>query len=55
MKVGDKVRVKSGPWKALVGVVEREHKSNERITILLDSLKFQSRLTIDKDWVEKIS
>jgi len=55
LKLGDKVRVKDGPWKALVGVVERELKSNERIMILLDSLKFQSRLTIERDWVEKIS
>jgi transcriptional antiterminator RfaH len=55
LKPGDKVRVKDGPWKALVGVVERELKSNERIMILLDSLKFQSRLTIEKAWVEKIS
>jgi len=54
LKPGDKVRVKDGPWKALAGVVERELKSNERIVILLDSLKFQSRLTIEKDWVEKI-
>jgi transcriptional antiterminator RfaH len=54
LKPGDKVRVKDGPWKALVGVVERELKSNERIMILLDSLKFQSRLTIERDWVEKI-
>jgi transcriptional antiterminator RfaH len=55
LKPGDKVRVKSGPWNALVGVVEREHTSHERIIILLDSLKFQSRLTIERDWVEKIS
>jgi len=55
LKPGDKVRVKDGPWKALVGVVEREHKSNERIMLLLDSLKFQSRLMIATDRVEKIS
>lgn len=55
LKPGDKVRVNNGPWKALVGVVEREHKSNERVMILLDSLKFQSRLTIERCWVEKIS
>ena len=55
LKAGDKVRVKDGPWRALVGVVERELKSDERIMILLDSLKFRSRLTIDRDWVEKIS
>ena len=54
LKPGDKVRVKDGPWRALVGVVERELKSDERIMILLDSLKFQSRLTIDKYRVEKI-
>lgn len=55
LKPGDKVRVKDGPWKALVGVVERELKSNERIMILLDSLKFQSRLAIEKECVEKIN
>ena len=55
LKPGDKVRVKDGPWKTLVGVVERELKSNERIMILLDSLKFQSRLSIERDWVEKIN
>ena len=55
LKPGDKVRVKSGPWKALVGVVEREQKSNERVMILLDSLKFQSRLIIERYSVEKIS
>lgn len=54
LKPGDKVRVKDGSWNALAGVVEREFNSNERILILMESLRFQSRLTIAKEWVEKI-
>lgn len=54
LKPGDKVRVKDGPWKTLVGVIERDLKADERIMILLDSIKFQSRLTIERDRVEKI-
>ena len=55
LKPGDKVRVKDGPWKALVGVVEHDLKAHERITILLASINYQSRLTIEKHWVEKVS
>jgi transcriptional antiterminator RfaH len=55
LKPGDVVRVKDGPWKALTGVVEREVKTNERITLLLESIRYQSRLTIESHWVEKIS
>ncbi len=55
LKPGDKVRVKDGPWQTLVGVVERDMKADERIMILLDTIKFQSRLTIERDRVEKIS
>ena len=55
LKAGDKVRIKDGPWKALVGVVEHDLKAHERITILLASINYQSRLTIEKHWVEKVS
>jgi len=41
--------------KHLAGLFECEHKSNERIMILLDSLKIQSRLQIERYWIEKIS
>jgi len=41
----DKIRVKVDDGKHLFGLFECEHKSNERIMILLDSLKIQSRLT----------
>jgi len=54
LKPGDTVRVKDGRWKALIGVVGRDVKTSERITILLESIKYQSRLTIESYWVEKI-
>jgi len=54
LKPGDRVRIKDGPWKALVGVIERDVKASERIQILLTAIKYQGRLTIERDWVEKI-
>lgn len=55
LKPGDKVRIKEGPWKALEGVIERDKKPSERILLLLTGIKYQGRLTIERDWVEKIA
>jgi len=55
LKAGDKVRISEGPWKALEGVVERDVKASERVMLLLTAIKFQGRLTIERDWLEKIA
>jgi len=55
LKSGDKVKINDGPWKALVGVIERDLKPSERILILLTTIRYQGRLTIERDCVEKIS
>ncbi len=55
LKPGDKVRIKDGPWKTLIGVIERDLKASERILILLTTIGYQGRLTIEKDWLERIS
>jgi transcriptional antiterminator RfaH len=55
LKPGDKIRIKSGPWQELVGVVERDLTASERVVILMTSINFQGRLTVDKDLVEKLS
>ena len=52
---GDKIRIKSGPWQELAGVVERDLTTSERVVILMTSIKYQGRLTVDKDLVEKLS
>ena len=54
VRPGDKVRIKDGPWKALVGVIERDTKASERVQILLTSINYQGRLIIERQCVEKI-
>jgi transcriptional antiterminator RfaH len=52
---GDQIRIKGGPWRELVGVVERDLTASERVLILLTTISYQGRLAIDKALVEKIS
>jgi transcriptional antiterminator RfaH len=54
LKPGDKVRIKDGPCKALVGIVEGNLQANERVQILLTAINYQGRLMIERQWVEKI-
>lgn len=55
LKPGDRIKIKSGPWQELVGVVERDLTASERVVILMTSINYQGRLTVDKDLVEKLS
>jgi len=55
LKPGDEVRIKDGPWKALVGVVERNLQSGERVELLLTAISFQGRLMIESECIEKVS
>ena len=55
LKPGDKIRITGGPWQELVGVVERDLTTSERVLILMTSLSFQGHLTVDKNLVEKLS
>lgn len=55
LKPGDKIRIKSGPWRELIGVVERDLTASQRVLILMTSISYQGRLTVDKDMVEKLS
>jgi transcriptional antiterminator RfaH len=54
LKPGDRVRIKDGPWGAIVGVVERTTQASERVQILLTAINYQGRLMIERQWVEKI-
>lgn len=54
LKPGDRVLIKSGPLKNLRGVFERELKASERVMILLTSVKYQSRLTVERNVVQKV-
>ncbi len=51
---GDKVLIKAGPLKSIMGVFERDLKDSERVTILLSNISFQGRVTVEKSMVAKV-
>ena len=55
LKPGDKVRIKDGPWRAIIGVIERNIHPSERVQILLTAISYQGCLAIERQLVEKIS
>jgi transcription antitermination factor NusG len=54
LKPGDRVRINSGLFENLVGVFKRSTKDKERVKILLDAMKCQSHVLIDRACVERV-
>jgi transcriptional antiterminator RfaH len=52
---GDRVAIKRGPMKDLVGVFEKNLKDRERIAILLTAVKYQTRVIVAPDLIRKVS
>jgi transcriptional antiterminator RfaH len=52
---GDEVYLKAGPFKGFTGVFNSRLTGTDRVMILLDNVKFQSRLIINRDLVGKAS
>jgi transcriptional antiterminator RfaH len=55
LKLGDKVRINSGPFESLIGIFKRRTKDKDRVKILLDAMTCQSHLLIDRKMVEKLN
>jgi transcriptional antiterminator RfaH len=55
LKHGDKVMIRDGPFRSVVGVLENEMIETDRISILLTSLSYQGRVIIERELVRKIS
>ena len=53
-KQGDSVVIKEGPLKGFMGVFEKELSGEIRVSILLDTLKYQANVTIEKYFVAKL-
>jgi transcriptional antiterminator RfaH len=51
---GDKVIVKDGPLKNFAGIFEREMNATNRIRILLETVRYQAHIEIDRDMVRKV-
>jgi len=54
LKPGDRVRINSGPFENLVGIFKHSTKDKERVKILLDAMKCQSHVLIDRACVQKV-
>jgi len=54
-KLGDKVQVKFGPLKSLIGIFKQKIKDSERVRILLNTVNYQSHLLIDREMIEKVN
>ena len=53
LKPGDNVIVSAGPLRNLIGIFEREIKGNDPVTILLTTIEYQARLTVDRELVQR--
>lgn len=53
LKPGDRVLIKSGPFKDFTGIFERELRDSDRVSILLTSINFQSHITVERGLVRK--
>jgi transcription antitermination factor NusG len=50
---GDHVRIKSGPFAAMLGVVERDLPTKDRIMVLLATVATEVRVELPRDIVER--
>jgi len=54
-KSGDKVIIQEGPLKNFVGVLDKDVKEDERVRILLTTVSYQSHVTIEREWIKKLT
>lgn len=55
LKRGDKVTVKFGPLKSLVGIFQKRIKETDRVKILLDAVSYQNHVLIDREMIERVN
>ena len=55
IKRGEEVVIEAGPFKRLRGMFEKEHSDGERVTILLEILQLQARVTLPRDYIRPVS
>lgn len=55
LKSGDRVIINDGPLKNFTGIFERELPEHERVSILLTTVSYQARVSVDRDKVKRIS
>jgi transcriptional antiterminator RfaH len=51
----EKVIIKGGPLKNMVGLFLKEVKEGERVAILLDAVSYQASIVIEREYVQRLS
>jgi transcription antitermination factor NusG len=52
LPIGHRVRVTDGPLAGLVGIIENPPDARGRVSVLMDILRAQTRVSIDVVWLE---
>lgn len=55
LRTGDRVTIKEGPLKDFTGVFEESMSDSTRVSILLTTVSYQTRVVIDREMVRKAS
>lgn len=55
LRPGDKVVITEGPLRDLMGIFEGRYKDDERVSILLTTVNYQSRVLIGREAIRKAS
>lgn len=51
---GDRVRIAEGPLEGLIGTLEQQVSSSERVAVLLSAIHYQARILIDSVRLERL-
>jgi transcription antitermination factor NusG len=50
---GEEVTITEGPFKGIKGLFSEELKPRDRVLILLNTIKYQAKVTVEADFVKK--
>lgn len=51
--VGDRVEITEGPLQGFVGIFEKEMKDRERVVVLLNTIEYQAKVEIEREFLKK--
>lgn len=54
LRQGDKVVVRDGPLRDFIGIFEGDYKDDERVSILLTTVSYQTRLVVPREAVRRV-
>jgi transcriptional antiterminator RfaH len=55
LQPGDKVIIRQGILRNFIGIFQRYHREEERVSILLETVSYQNRLIVERGAVKKIA